>query len=113
METIEQILERQCAEFKFKDGKVNYFSVSTQHSIADTIDDAVEHIIEADKEFGGKSFLAYWIEKIEKEQELNPYYGQISPEEMERIIEEFNSIPEVYPIPAEDLKKILERSKNG
>lgn len=113
METVEQILERQCAELSFKEGKVNYFSISTQHGIADTIDDAVEHIIEADKEFDGKSFLAYWIEKIEKEKELNPYYGEISPEEMERIVEEFCSIPEVYPISAEELKKILEGQENA
>ena len=30
----------------------------------------------------------------------------------DRIVEEFNSIPEVYPILADDLKKILERSNN-
>ena len=33
-------------------------------------------------------------------------------EEINRIIDKFNSIPEVYPITAEDLQKILERSKN-
>lgn len=33
-------------------------------------------------------------------------------EEIDRIIEEFNNIPEVYPIKTEDLKKALEMSKN-
>ena len=65
METVEQILERQCAEFSFKEGKVNYFSISTQHGIADTIDDAIENILGADKEFNGVTPLAYWTEKIE------------------------------------------------
>ena len=55
METSEQILERQCAELSFKEGKVNYFSISTQHGTADTIDDAVENILQADKEYNGKS----------------------------------------------------------
>lgn len=65
MENINQILERQHACIRFKDGKVNYFSVSTQHGVADTIDEVVEDIIELDKKYDGKSSLAYTIEKYE------------------------------------------------
>ena len=65
METIEQILERQSAYTSFKDGKVNYFSISTQHDTADTIDEAIENIIELDKKYNGKTSFAYTIEKYE------------------------------------------------
>lgn len=65
MENINQILERQHAYIKFKDGKVNYFSVSTQHGTADTIDEAIEDIIELDKKYNGKSSIVYAIEKYE------------------------------------------------
>lgn len=54
METIEQILTRQHTEFKFKDGKVEYFSISTQWGMADTIEEAIKNILEADKKYDGK-----------------------------------------------------------
>ena len=50
-----EILTRQCAEFRFKDGKVKYFSVSTQWDTADTIEDAIRNILEADKKYDGKA----------------------------------------------------------
>lgn len=65
MKNINQILEKQCAHIEFKDGKVNYFSISTQHGIADTIEDAIKDIIEADKKYEGKSSLRYVAEKLE------------------------------------------------
>ena len=39
--------------------------------------------------------------------------SDMSEEEIDRIVDNFNSIPEVYPIRTEDLKKILERSNNA
>jgi len=33
METTEQILSRQHTEFKFRNGQVEYFSISTQHGM--------------------------------------------------------------------------------
>lgn len=48
-----EILSRQCAELSFKDGKVEYFSVSTQRDTADTIEDAIRNILEADTKYGG------------------------------------------------------------
>lgn len=30
-EKVEDVLSRQCARIKFVDGKVEYFSISTQH----------------------------------------------------------------------------------
>lgn len=49
-----EILSRQCAELNFKDGKVEYFSVSTQRDTADTIEDAIRNILEADEKYDGK-----------------------------------------------------------
>ena len=65
MENINKILERQCTSFEFENGKVKYFSISTQHDIADTIDEAIKNIIKCDKKYGGKSSFAYAIEKFE------------------------------------------------
>ena len=45
----------------------------------------------------------------EEQRELNPYYGEISEDEFDRIVEAFNNVGEVYPISAKDLKKALER----
>lgn len=93
METAEQILERQCAEFSFKDGKVKYFSISTQHDIADTIDDAIKNVLEADKKYNGKTQLVYFIEEMEKKEELKPYdLDGMSSEDIEEIIDRFNEI---------------------
>ena len=65
MESFEQILERQHAYIKFKDGKVEYFSLSTQHGKADTLSEAIHNIIKADKRQEGKSKLSYMIDAFE------------------------------------------------
>ena len=106
METTEQILERQCTKLSFKDGKVEYFSISTQWDEANTIDEAVKHILQADKKYNGKSPMSYWIE------ELGTYHEEMSCEEFEKIVDIFNRLPEIYPIFPEELDKALERSKN-
>lgn len=106
METVEQILERQCAELSFKEGKVHYFSISTQWDMADTIDEAVKNILQADKKYNGKAPIVYWMEKSDT------HYEEVSCEELERIVDIFNSIPHEYYISAEDLKRALERYKN-
>lgn len=59
---------------------------------------------------------------MEAEKLLNDIFGttniavldcsDITDEEIDRIVEKFNSIPEVYPITTEDLEKVLKRSKN-
>ena len=54
-----EILTRQHTEFKFKDGKVEYFSISTQWDVADTIEEAIKNILEADKKYDGKVPLAH------------------------------------------------------
>lgn len=64
MENINDILERQCVSIEFKDGKVKYFSISTQWGEADTIEEAVKDIIESDKVLNGKSVLGYVIEDL-------------------------------------------------
>ena len=59
---------------------------------------------------------------MESEQLLKDMFGgtdigildcsDMSQEEIDKIVDKFCDIPEVYPIRAEDLKKILERSKD-
>lgn len=63
METIEQILTRQYANFKFRDGQVEYFSLSTQHDKAKTVEEAINNILEADKKYDGKAPLSFMLEK--------------------------------------------------
>jgi hypothetical protein len=65
VETTEQIMSRQYAEFKFRNGKVEYFSISTQHDNAKTVEEAISNIIEADKKYEGKSPLGYRLAKDE------------------------------------------------
>ena len=77
MKNINEILERQYAHLNFKDGKVKYFSISTQHSEADTIEEAIEDILKADEYFDGKSWLHYAVDKYEEE---HPLSESIDPE---------------------------------
>lgn len=86
METTEQILERQCTKLSFKYGKVEYFSISTQWDTADTIDEAIKNILQADKKYNGKAPLIHWMEKSDI------HYEEISCEELEKIVGIFNSI---------------------
>ena len=106
METIEQILERQCAEIRFKNGKVEYFSISTQWDETNTIDEAIKNILHADKKYNGKAPISYWLEN------LGMHYEEMSCEEVEKIVDIFNSLPETYPIFPKDLEKALERFQN-
>lgn len=55
METIENILSKQCAEFKFKSGIVEYFSLSTQHGTANTLVESISNIVEAHEKYEGKT----------------------------------------------------------
>lgn len=64
MENINDTLERQRTIIEFKDGKVKYFSVSTQWGEADTIEEAIEDIVKSDKLLNGKSVLRYTIEDV-------------------------------------------------
>lgn len=80
METTEQILSRQCAQISFKDGKVKYFSISTQWDAADTIDEAVRSILQADKKYNGKAPLNSAFDKFTNTG------GLLTHEELERIL---------------------------
>ena len=57
-----RILTRQCVQLNFKDEKVEYFSISTQWGVADSIEDALRNIIEADIKYDSKSSLQYALE---------------------------------------------------
>lgn len=63
METIENILSKQCAEFKFKNGIVEYFSLSTQHGTSNRWVEAISNIIEAHEKYEGKTPFTYAMEK--------------------------------------------------
>lgn len=64
MENINDTLERQRTIIEFKDGKVKYFSISTQWGEADAIEEAIEDIVKSDKLLNGKSVLRYTIEDV-------------------------------------------------
>lgn len=66
MKNTNKILERQCVKLDLSDGIVKYFSVSTQHAEADTIEEAIKSILEADNLFCGKSWLGYIVDKYER-----------------------------------------------
>lgn len=66
MESTEQILTRQCAILNFSNGKVQYFSISTQWDEADTIDEAIRNIINADIRYAGKSVFDFLADKHNK-----------------------------------------------
>lgn len=106
MGTTEQILTRQHAEFHFKNNVVEYFSISTQWDTADTIDKAIKNILRADKKYNGKAPIAHWMEKSG----IN--YEKVSYEELERIVDIFNSIPTINPMSPKELKQALERYEN-
>lgn len=67
IKNLEQILERQGTHIRFEKGKVKYFSVSTQHGETDTLDEAIEIIVKADKKYNGKSSFRYFVEKLLEE----------------------------------------------
>ena len=77
MESIEDILSKQCAEFKFRNEQVEYFSFSTQHSTAKTLDEAINNILEADKKYEGKTPLGYAMEKRINDQEYRDPIAEI------------------------------------
>lgn len=100
METTEQILERQYANFSFHNGKVQYFSISTQHDETNTIDEAIKNIIEADKKYNGHAPIAHWMENfhIDLREPLK---------ELEKVVDIFNSFGNVNPIFPDELDIVL------
>lgn len=79
-----KILTRQCTQLSFKDDKVEYFSISTQWGVADTIEDALRNILEADAKYDGKSSLQYALEDF-KVLECN-----LSEEDFNGVIDKWN-----------------------
>lgn len=79
-----RILTRQCVQLNFKDNKVEYFSTSTQWGVADTIEDALRSILEADAKYEGKSPLQYALEDF-KILECN-----LSEEDFKGVIDRWN-----------------------
>ena len=62
------MLNKARAEFSFNDdGSVCYFSIPTQWSSANTLEEAVDCYLSAYKEQDGLSSLGYLINKYEKE----------------------------------------------
>ena len=105
METTTQILERQCAEISFKNGKVEYFSISTQWDEANTIDEAVKNILQADKKYNGKAPITHWMEKSKIK------YEELSLKELEKVVDIFNNIGNINPIFPDELDIYLGRHK--
>lgn len=59
MESLEDILSRQCVEMHFKNGRVEYFSLSTQWDESNTLAEALTNILQTDIKYDGKAPLVY------------------------------------------------------
>lgn len=102
METTEQILERQYANFNFRNGKVEYFSISTQHDRADTIEAAIQNILDADAKYNGKSPLAHVMN-------MNCLHiDPLSEEEFAKLVEVWNGIGLIFPVYKEDIEVVID-----
>ena len=71
METTEQILSRQYTKFKFRNGQVEYFSISTQHDKAKTVEEAINNIFDADKKYEGKAPINFSLNKCNSIYQIN------------------------------------------
>lgn len=69
--TVEQILEKQYAYFNFRNGQVEYFSISTQHGKAQTIEEAINNILDADKKYEGKAPINFSLNKCNGIYQIN------------------------------------------
>lgn len=99
MESTERILTRQCSQLNFKNGKVEYFSVSTQWDEADTIEEAIRNILEADKKYDGKTPLHYMIDE-----DINKFC-----DENKHIMPAKISMPEDFQVSMDKLKQSFEK----
>ncbi len=100
METTEQILERQCAYLNFRNGKVEYFSISTQHDKANTIEEAIQNILDADAKYNGQAPLVYAMN-------MNCLHmDPPSDEEFAKFVDAWNSLGLIYSVPYEDFEPI-------
>ena len=76
MESIENILSKQCADIRFRNGIVEYFSLSTQHDTANTLIKALENILEAHEKYEGKTPFAYTMEKRSAKDNIKKGYWE-------------------------------------
>lgn len=83
METTEQILTRQHATLSFSNGKVEYFSISTQWNTANTVEEAIDKILEADAKYDGKAPLDYAIDKFNN---IGCTSFYLTPEELKNVL---------------------------
>ena len=97
--SIEKILSRQCAKIEFGNNKVKYFSISTQHGEADTLKEAIDNIVKADKKYKGQTPLHYMIEKG-----INKFHA-----ENEHIMPAKISMPEDFQFSLDKLKQSFEK----
>ena len=97
MKSIQKILSRQCAKIEFENNKVKYFSISTRHGEAKTLEEAIDNIIKADKKYKGQTPLHYMIEK-----DINKFYA-----ENKNIMPAKISIPENFQASIDELKQSL------
>lgn len=97
--SIKKILSRQCAKIEFVNNKVKYFSISTQHGEADTLKEAIDNIIKADKKYKGQTSLHYMIEEG-----IDKFYA-----ENKHIMPAKISIPEDFQVSLNELKQSLEK----
>ena len=102
METTEQILERQCAYFNFRNGKVEYFSISTQHDKANTIEEAVRNILDADARYNGQSPYADVINIH------CLHMDPLSDEAFANLVDVWDGIGLIFPVYKEDIEVVID-----
>lgn len=89
IENLNQILERQCASIEFRNGKVKYFSWSTQHGTADTVCEAIEDIVIADEKYGGKTPLGCMLDEWESKIEIPTIDSEYDQTNLQQVIDTF------------------------
>ena len=86
-------------QIEFENNKVKYFSISTQHGEADTLKEAIDNIVKADKKYEGQTPLHYMIEKG-----INKFHA-----ENEHIMPAKISMPEDFQVSLDNLRKSMEK----
>lgn len=84
-----ELLERQGASIEFRNGKVKYFSWSTQHGTANTIYEAIEDIVIADEKYDGKTPFGCMLDEYESKIEVPSIDSEYNQTNLQQVIDTF------------------------
>ena len=97
--SIKKMLSKQCAKIEFVNNKVKYFSISTQHGEADTLKEAIDNIIKADKKYKGQTPLHYMIDEG-----IDKFYA-----ENKHIMPAKISVPKDFQVSLDELRQSVKK----